>query len=65
MRAHCVREGNRKLTQITMHLFIRMDDGTQRMYYTGQGPGGSTAIGVAKLSGADQFVREQATVTFA
>lgn len=44
---------------------IRMDDGTQRMYYTGQGPGGSTAIGVAKLSDSNQFVREQATVTFA
>merc|ERR1712194_577163 len=42
---------------------VRMDDGTQRMYYTGQGPGGSTAIGVARQSDSNQFVREQATVT--
>ncbi|CAB9498409.1 expressed unknown protein [Seminavis robusta] len=44
---------------------IRMDDGTQRMYYTGQGKGGTTAIGAATLSEANMFVREQAAVTFA
>lgn len=44
---------------------IRMDDGAQRMYYTGQGPGGSTAIGVAKLSESNQWAREQAALTFA
>lgn len=43
---------------------IRMDDGTERMYYTGQGKGGSTAIGVAKLSPEREWVREQATVAF-
>lgn len=43
----------------------RLDDGTSRMYYTGQGSDGSTAIGVAKLSipGAE-WVREQATILF-
>jgi hypothetical protein len=44
---------------------IRMDDGTQRMYYTGQGKGGRTAIGVAKLSESKVWTREQAAVTFA
>jgi len=44
---------------------IRMDDATLRMYYTGQGKGGTTAIGVAKLSESKQWIREQATVTFA
>lgn len=43
---------------------IRMDDGTERMYYTGQGEGGSTAIGVAKLAQSQEWIREQATVTF-
>jgi len=38
-----------------------------RMYYTGQGADGSTAIGVAKLHAGDsmEWVREQATITFA
>jgi hypothetical protein len=45
---------------------LRMDDGSQRMYYTGQGPGGSTAIGVAKLDmDANTWMREQASITFA
>lgn len=43
-----------------------MDDGSQRMYYTGQGADGSTAIGVAKLStDSNEWEREQATITFA
>jgi hypothetical protein len=41
-----------------------MDDGAERMYYTGQGKAGSTAIGVAKLSDSREWVREQASVTF-
>ena len=37
----------------------------QRMYYTGQGKDGSTAIGVATLAvDSDQWVREQATIVF-
>ena len=45
---------------------IRMDDGNMRLYYTGQGLNGSTAIGVAKLNAATGlWEREQATVTFA
>jgi hypothetical protein len=44
----------------------RMDDGTIRMYYTGQGKDGSTAIGVAKLSTtSNEWVREQASFSFA
>ena len=46
-------------------MFARLDDGTQRMYYTGEGTGGSTAIGAAKLSESKEWAREQATVTFA
>lgn len=43
-----------------------MDDGSMRMYYTGQGLDGSTAIGVAKNdAAAGEWVREQATFTFA
>ena len=48
-------------------LFCRLDDGTCRMYYTGQGSDGSTAIGVAKLSVVDgpaEWVREQAKLSF-
>jgi hypothetical protein len=44
-----------------------MDDGSQRMYYTGQGTDGSTAVGVAKLldgQGPTAWVREQATFVF-
>ena len=45
---------------------IRMDDGNVRMYYTGQGKDGSTAIGVAKLEAASaEWAREQATFSFA
>mmetsp|Transcript_8982 Transcript_8982/g.25801 ORF Transcript_8982/g.25801 Transcript_8982/m.25801 type:complete len:452 (+) Transcript_8982:109-1464(+) len=46
---------------------LRMDDGSQRMYYTGQGSDGSTAIGVAKLAmdSSDGWVREQASILFA
>ena len=43
-----------------------MDDGSQRMYYTGQGTDGSTAIGVARLdSESTTWAREQASITFA
>jgi hypothetical protein len=44
----------------------RLDDGTCRMYYTGQGEDGSTAIGVAKISPGqgNEWVREQASITF-
>jgi hypothetical protein len=47
---------------------IRLDDGSMRMYYTGQGVDGSTAIGVAKVTegGAfDHWTREQAEFSFA
>ncbi|GKZ00687.1 hypothetical protein MPSEU_001020800 [Mayamaea pseudoterrestris] len=47
---------------------LRIDDGSLRMYYTGQGPDGSTAIGVAKLvtgSSSGEWTREQATISFA
>ena len=46
----------------------RLDDGTIRMYYTGHGKDGSTAIGVAKLLSYEtnaSWVREQASFTFA
>lgn len=46
------------------HNTISMDDGTERMYYTGQGADGSTSIGVAKLSNENEkltWVREQAS----
>jgi predicted GH43/DUF377 family glycosyl hydrolase len=44
---------------------IRLDDGTQRMYYTGQNAQGHTAIGVAKLDGnAGEWVREHAAFSF-
>ena len=40
-----------------------MDDGSSRMYYSGQGQNGSTAIGVAKdIDGSGNWVREQATI---
>jgi hypothetical protein len=45
-----------------------MDDGSLRMYYTGQGEDGSTAIGVAKLEDGEEatnWQREQATFLFA
>ena len=45
----------------------RLDDGTCRMYYTGTGLNGSTAIGVARLSaleGPAEWVREQTKITF-
>lgn len=47
---------------------VRLDDGTMRMYYTGQGEGGSTAIGVAKVMAGESavsWVREQAEFSFA
>jgi hypothetical protein len=57
--------------KLTPHAFIfvcsRMDDGSERMYYTGQGSDGSTSIGVAKLpfgAGPNAWVREQATFAF-
>jgi hypothetical protein len=47
---------------------IRLDDGSMRMYYTGQGADGSTAIGVARVQNAADmtlWVREQAEFSFA
>lgn len=47
----------------TPHI-LRMDDGSIRMYYTGVGKDGSTAIGVAKTNVDGVFEREQAEFTF-
>lgn len=44
---------------------IRLDDGYFRMYYTGEGSNGDTAIGVMKSSDLKTWEREQAEVTFA
>jgi predicted GH43/DUF377 family glycosyl hydrolase len=44
---------------------IRLDDGFFRMYYTGEGSDGQTAIGVAKSSDLKVWEREQAGVVFA
>jgi hypothetical protein len=56
------------MTDIFMVLIshYRLDDGSCRMYYTGQGEDGSTAIGVAKISSSQdkEWVREQASITF-
>ena len=44
---------------------LRMDDGSQRMYYVGQ-CGKETAIGVAKLEmDSTEWTREQSSITFA
>ena len=46
---------------------IRLDDGSMRMYYTGQGVDGSTAIGVARVQNANEmtkWAREQAEFAF-
>ena len=46
---------------------IRLDDGSMRMYYTGKGADGSSAIGVAKVESATdmtQWTREQAEFAF-
>jgi hypothetical protein len=44
---------------------LRMDDGSQRMYYVGQ-CGADTAIGVAKLElDSNQWMREQSSISFA
>jgi hypothetical protein len=44
----------------------RLDDGSSRMYYTGQSLNGNIAIGVAKdQDGSGIWIREQATITFA
>ena len=44
---------------------LRLDDGSVRMYYTGQGKDGHTSIGIAKADGAQgakaKFAREQAS----
>jgi hypothetical protein len=60
-----------KHCKLTPHAFMfvcsRMDDGSERMYYTGQGADGSTAVGVAKLpyrAGPNAWIREQATFAF-
>jgi len=47
---------------------LRLDDGTLRMYYTGQGKNGNTAIGVAKCEPNNHvggWTREQAQFSFA
>ena len=48
---------------------LRLDDGSVRMYYTGQGAEGHTSIGIAKADGAEgakaNFHREQASFSFA
>lgn len=44
---------------------IRLDDGYYRMYYTGEGPNGETAFGVAKSVDLLSWEREQAEVAFA
>lgn len=44
---------------------LRMDDGTLRMYYTGQNKDKQTAIGVARTNEDGIFVREQAEFSFA
>lgn len=44
---------------------IRLDDGFFRMYYTGEGSDGVTAIGVSKSVDLLSWQREQAEVTFA
>jgi len=44
---------------------IRLDDGFYRMYYTGEGSDGQTAIGVAKSADLSSWAREQAEVSFA
>jgi len=45
---------------------IRLDDGSLRMYYTGEGADGQTAIGVAKsVDFSNNWEREQAEVSFA
>lgn len=44
---------------------IRLDDGFFRMYYTGEGSDGQTAIGVAKSIDLSSWAREQAEVSFA
>lgn len=44
---------------------LRLDDGSTRMYYTGQCVDGNTAIGVAKCKeDFTEWVREQATLSF-
>jgi len=44
---------------------LRLDDGSQRMYYTGQGPDGSTTVGIAKCElGSTKWVPEQASIVF-
>jgi hypothetical protein len=46
--------------------FFRLDDGSMRMYYTGQGEGGTTAIGVAKFDASTKaWTREQAEFSLA
>merc|ERR1712029_1331918 len=44
---------------------IRLDDGSFRMYYTGESKKGETAIGVAKSVDLSNWAREQAEVSFA
>ena len=48
---------------------VRLDDGYSRMYYSGQGPNGETAIGVAKCDAGEEckegsWSREQAQLSF-
>ncbi|KAL3940622.1 MAG: hypothetical protein SGBAC_004878 [Bacillariaceae sp.] len=44
---------------------LRLDDGSQRMYYTGQAADGSTTVGIAKCEqGSTEWVPEQASIVF-
>jgi len=58
-------EGSWDLDGVGAPHLLRLDDGSTRMYYTGQCADGKTAIGVAKCEDdLTKFTREQATLTF-
>lgn len=52
------------LTAFANVYYYRLDDGYFRMYYTGEGSNGETAIGVAKSLDMKNWEREQATLSF-
>ena len=62
-------EGGWDLNGVGSPHMLRLDDGTVRMYYTGQGKDGHTSIGIAKVDGSEgataKFTREQAQFSFA
>jgi predicted GH43/DUF377 family glycosyl hydrolase len=58
-------EGSWDLDGVGAPHLVRLDDGSTRMYYTGQSADGSTAIGVAICKDElTKFTREQVTVAF-